>query len=291
MKNNSTISKYLSKKQDNDNISNSLRSLLPSNIKSKAYIKQIKLKTNKIKINKDKEKRNNCEKINNSFEKSKYPLINKVIINLIKTENELKQKISKYNYNEKLLKNKSYINAYNISPQNLSKDKTLIKDKINTFEKNKEICSSKINYINSQINSLKDYQDKLCGNFKQRVNSNLIKLNKSKSCKNYFEKRLKDLSQEQNKRTLAMQKDIRISSQKKIRELNNLEKEKEDKKNLLLKEIRDKEREDIIKRNQKNMENFVNRKKYINEKPKKEQYLYQKILKNYIDKEKNLVKN
>ena len=39
------------------------------------------------------------------------------------------------------------------------------------------------------------------------------------------------------------------------------------------------------------MENFVNRKKYINEKPKKEQYLYQKILKNYIDKEKNLVKN
>ena len=245
-------------------------------------------KINKNKIKKT-EPNNNDIKINNSFNKSKDPLINKVISNLLKTKEELKLQISKYNSNEKLLKSKSYINILNKNPQNLLKDKTYINEKIKFFEKNKEICLSKINFINYQIDNLNYNKDKLSGELKQKINKNLIKLNKSMSNKNIFEKKLKNLQNENYRRTLIMQKDLKICNERKIKQLNDLEKEKEKIKYELLKEIRNKEREDIVKRTRENMENVVNLRKYLNERPKNGKYLYKKILQNYLDKEYNLV--
>ena len=210
---------------------------------------------------------------------------------MIKTQNELKQKISKYNSNEKLLENKSYIKIFNKNTQNISKDKELLKNTIDFFKKNKEICYSKINYIDYQINNLQFCQDKMTGKLKEKIDNNInkIKLNKSMSCNNIFDKKLKNLQKEHHHRILVMRKDLKISNKKKLKQLNNLIKEKEDQKIKLLKEIRNKEREDIKKRNHKNMENAIELRKYVNEKPKIEQYLYEKILNNYIEREANLI--
>ena len=197
------------------------------------------------------EKNINEEKINKSFENLNNKLTNKVLINLIKTEEELKQKISKCNTNEKLLKNKSYINIYNKNSENLLHDKTFIKNRITLLEKNKDIYSSKVNYINYQIKSIKNYQDKSSGDLKERINCNLSKLNKSISCKNLFEQKLKTLQAEQNKRMILIQKDIKNCYNNKIKKLNIIKKEEEQKKSDILKEKRNKEREDIIKRNKK----------------------------------------
>ena len=218
------------------------------------------------------------------------PLINKVIFNLLRTENELKQKITKFNYNEKLLKSSSYINIFNKSPQNISKDKTFIKEKINFLEKNKAVCLSKINYIKSQIDMLYHQQSKISGQLNQKINSNLTRLNKSMSSQNLFQEKMKVLQVEQRRRTLAMEKDLKISNEKKLRRIYQLKKDQENKKNEILKDMRDKEREDIKNRKNKNMEIVINLRKYINVKPKNENYLYQKLLKNYLDKESYLVK-
>ena len=112
---------------------------------------------------------------------------------MIKTQNELKQKISKYNSNEKLLENKSYIKIFNKNTKNISKDKELIKNRIDFFKKNKEICYSKINYIDYHINNLQFFQDKMTGKLKEKIDNNInkIKLNKSMSCNNIFDKKLK----------------------------------------------------------------------------------------------------
>ena len=232
----------------------------------------------------------NEEKVNKSLENSRDFLTNKTLINLIRTEEELKKKISKCNSNEKLLKNKSYIKIFNKSSENLLSDKNLIKDKISLIEKNKNIYSSKANFINSQINNLKNYKDRISGDLKQRINDNLTKLNKNISCDNLLEKKIKKLKIEQIKRTKLMQKDISKCYNKKIKQLIITKQIEEQKKSYLLKEKRNKEREDIIKRNQKNNESLNNLRKFISEKPK-DNYIYKKMIKNYEDKENNLIKN
>ena len=116
------------------------------------------------------------------------------------------------------------------------------------------------------------------------------KLNKSISCKNLFEQKLKTLQIEQNKRMILMQKDLKNCYNIKIKKLNIIKKEEEQKKSDILKEKRNKEREDIIKRNKKNNESLINIRKYINEKPKKDKYIYIKNVKKYEDKEYNLIK-
>ena len=280
----------MSKQQKKEKISKTFLSLLPRNIKSKAYIKNIIINQGK---NKKTFPNNNVHNTDNILEKSKLkedPLINEVIYNLLRTEKELKQKITKFNYNEKLLKSNSYINIFNKSPQNISKDKTFIKEKINFFEKSKDVCLSKLNYIKSQIDMLYHQQNKISGQLDKKINSNLTQLNKSMSSQNIFEKKMKDLQVEHRRRTLAMEKDLKISNGKKLRKIYELKKEQENKKNEILKNMRDKEREDIKNRKNKNMENVINLRKYINVKPKNENYLYKKILKNYLDKELFLVK-
>ena len=240
--------------------------------------------------NKNKKININNEKVNKSFENTKDLLTNRILINLIKTEEELKKKIFKCNSNGNLLKNKSYVKIFNKSSENLLSDKNFIKYKISLLEKNKNIYSCKSNFINSQINKLQYYQDKVSGDLKQRINDNLTKLNKNISYDTLLEKKIKKLKIEQNKRTILMQKDICNCYNNKIKQLIITKQVEEQKKSDLLKEKRNKEREDIIKRNQKNNESINNLRKFINEKPK-ENYIYKKMIKNYKDKEYNLIKN
>ena len=233
----------------------------------------------------------NTKSASNILEKSKEdPTINKVIYNLLMTEKELKQKIYIYNENEKLLKNNSYINIFNKNTPNLSKDKNFIKEKLSFYKKNKDICDSKIKYIQSQVDMLYHQQNKLSGQLNKKINNNLTKLNKSMSSQNLFEEKLKNLQIEHQKRIIYMQKDLENSNKKKLRKIYKLKKDEENKKNEILKNMRDKEREDIKNRKNKNMENVTNLRKYINEKPKQKNYLYQKMLKKYLDDELSLVK-
>ncbi len=271
----------MQKKQDEENIDYELRSLLPRNIRTKAYIQMVHNKVSK----KNNNNSNNCnvmeKMINNSFEKTRDPLVNKILKNLIRTEEELKQKISKYNSNEKLLKNNSYINVFNKNNDNVGMDKTHIKDSINIFEKNKNLISSKVNFINFQINNIQNYQEKISGDFKQKINDNLNKLNKTIN-NNILEKKKNTQSENPQKSLLNFCK---------IKRVNSLRKEEEQKRAEFLKEKRDKEREDIVKRQKKNTESVVNLLKFIKEKPSNESYIYKKIKQNYEDKENDLIKN
>ena len=54
--------------------------------------------------------------------------------------------------------------------------------------------------------------------------------------------------------------------------------------------MHDEEREEIIKRKQKNNEELLKIKEYVNKKPNDKVYLYQKKLDKYISDENNLVK-
>jgi len=87
-----------------------------------------------------------------------------------------------------------------------------------------------------------------------------------------------------------MRKDLEKQKEKKNNELNELEKAEEQKRIDILKKLRDDEREDIEKRKKKNTEELLKFKEFINKKPVKAYYLYQKHKDDYVDKENNLVK-
>jgi hypothetical protein len=105
-----------------------------------------------------------------------------------------------------------------------------------------------------------------------------------------IEQKIKKLHEESEKIQIMMRKDLEKQKEKKNNELNELEKAEEQKRIDILKKLRDEEREDIEKRKKKNTEELLKFKEFINKKPVKAYYLYQKHKDDYVDKEKNLVK-
>ena len=216
------------------------------------------------------------EKKNATLEASKDPFATKVIKNLIKTEKELQKKIQRIEENEKLIKNRSFINLFNKNPINLRKDKEIIKSKVNDLSKNKSLIISRADYINSEIFNLQNKQDVQSGDFKNKILQNMNKLNQNLKEKN------------QNNKT----SENGVCKNQLVRLLDAKEEEKilEEQKLLALKQMREIEREGIKKRKEKTQEEVLKKLKYRNEKPKKEYYLYEKLYNNYLDREDNLIK-
>ena len=216
------------------------------------------------------------EKKNATLEASKDPFATKVIKNLIKTEKELQKKIQRIEENEKLIKNRSFLNLFNKNPINLRKDKEIIKSKVNDLSKNKSLIISRADYINSEIFNLKNKQDVQSGDFKNKILQNMNKLNQNLKEKN------------QNNKT----SENGVCKNQLVRLLDAKEEEKilEEQKLLALKHMREIEREGIKKRKEKTQEEVLKKLKYRNEKPKKEYYLYEKLYNNYLDREDNLIK-
>ena len=72
--------------------------------------------------------------------------------------------------------------------------------------------------------------------------------------------------------------------------LNNKEKEEKEKRIVILKKIKDQDREFVEKRKKQNTEKLLKLKEFIKKKPTEKNYLYQKENNDYINKENNLIK-
>ena len=255
-----------------DNIN---QSLLPTNIGVRSYFKRVQKYVNNGKSNL---KRIKEEKKNTSMEIYRDPFTTKVIKNLIRTEKELQKKIKKIQENEKLFKSKSYLKYFNKNPINLKKDQDIIKSKVNDLSKNKNFMMSRADYINSEIYNLQNKQDIESGDFKNKIlqNMNKLKLNLESMKEKHPSNKSSD-----NVYDFKLVKLLDYKEEEKIRE---------DQKLLALKNMRDKELEDIKKRKEKNQEELLKILKYRNLKPKKGYYLYEKLYNNYLDREDNLIK-
>ena len=265
------MNSFLRNKLKNEKIGNNLKTLLPNNMGGRTYLKRIENEMSSYKSPIKKE-----EKKNATLEASKDPFATKVIKNLIKTEKELQKKIQRIEENEKLIKNRSFLNLFNKNPINLRKDKEIIKSKVNDLSKNKSLIISRADYINSEIFNLQNKQDVQSGDFKNKILQNMNKLNQNLKEKN------------QNNKT----SENGVCKNQLVRLLDAKEEEKilEEQKLLALKHMREIEREGIKKRKEKTQEEVLKKLKYRNEKPKKEYYLYEKLYNNYLDREDNLIK-
>lgn len=271
-----------------------IKKLLPDGISSKVYVSnEVKKYNNKpLKTQND-----NSKKVHiyiPMFEGKVYdPTTNKIINILKKSEDQIIKELSKLNYNEKLLKSKSYINLINNNPKNLLSDQKTVDEKIKSIEKSKNNCMVKLEELKNRINILQFKQDKELGildnNKKLKLNKFVEDCNNKKSNK-MIEQKIKKLHEESEKIQLMMRKDLEKQKEKKNNELNELEKAEEQKRIDILKKLRDDEREDIEKRKKKNTEELLKFKEFINKKPVKAYYLYQKHKDDYADKENNLVK-
>ena len=256
-----------------------MQTLLPMNYGQREYFRKVENEVHIKKITKKKE-----EKKDISFEKYKDPFLSKVIKNLIQTEKELQKKILKITENEKLVKSKSYIKLFNKNPTNLMKDRDIIKSKINDLSKNKSLIISRADYINSEIFKLQNKDDVQSGDFKSKILQNINKFNqnlnqisiKVKKINNKFDKSSDNINNNNHI--------LRLSD--KYEEQNFLEEQKLKE----LKYMRELEREDIKKRNEKNRVEVLKALKYVNVKPKKGYYLYEKLCNDYLDHRDNLIK-
>ena len=250
------------------------------NYGQREYFRKVENEVHIKKITKKKE-----EKKDISFEKYKDPFLSKVIKNLIQTEKELQKKILKITENEKLVKSKSYIKLFNKNPTNLMKDRDIIKSKINDLSKNKSLIISRADYINSEIFKLQNKDDVQSGDFKSKILQNINKFNqnlnqisiKVKKINNKFDKSSDNININNNHI-------LKLSD--KNEEQNFLEEQKLKE----LKYMRELEREDIKKRNEKNRVEVLKALKYVNVKPKKGYYLYEKLCNDYLDHRDNLIK-
>jgi len=275
-------------------VQDDIKKLLPDGISSKVYVSnEVKKYNNKpLKTQND-----NSKKVHiyiPMFEGKVYdPTTNKIINILKKSEDQIIKELSKLNYNEKLLKSKSYINLINNNPKNLLSDQKTVDEKIKSIEKSKNNCMVKLEELKNRINILQFKQDKELGildnNKKLKLNKFVEDCNNKKSNK-MIEQKIKKLHEESEKIQLMMRKDLEKQKEKKNNELNELEKAEEQKRIDILKKLRDDEREDIEKRKKKNTEELLKFKEFINKKPVKAYYLYQKHKDDYVDKENNLVK-
>ena len=256
-----------------------MQTLLPMNYGQREYFRKVENEVHIKKITKKKE-----EKKDISFEKYKDPFLSKVIKNLIQTEKELQKKILKITENEKLVKSKSYIKLFNKNPTNLMKDRDIIKSKINDLSKNKSLIISRADYINSEIFKLQNKDDVQSGDFKSKILQNINKFNQNL---NQISIKVKKINNKFDKSSDTINNNnhiLRLSD--KNEEQNFLEEQKLKE----LKYMRELEREDIKKRNEKNRVEVLKALKYVNVKPKKGYYLYEKLCNDYLDHRDNLIK-
>ena len=151
----------------------------------------------------------------------------------------------------------------------------------------------KLEELKNRINILQYNQEKELGIFDNNKKSKLDKFIKDINNKEntiLIEQKIKKLQEESEKLQLLMKKDLEEKIKKKEEEINNKEKEEKEKRILILKKIKDQDRELVEDRKKKNTEKLLKLKEFIRKKPTEKNYLYQKENIDYINKENNLIK-
>ena len=203
----------------------------------------------------------------------------KILKQLKRNESELTKDLSKLIQNEKMIKDKSYLQLVNENTKNVILEKNKLQLELKQIYENKNIYLSRLNEIKYRINSIEDKYIKAKGiystNRKEKLTTflhNQINLNKNDKTN----ARLKLLQKQNNKLLLNMNKD----SENKIKEKEfklKLEKEQEIENNLkILKQKREEEKKEVSKRKNKINEEKKKVEEYIYNKPEIKEYYYQK---------------
>ena len=149
-----------------------------------------------------------------------------------KNENQIIKQLSRLNYNEKLLRSDSYLNQFNINPNNMSNDQKIINDKIKIIEKSKANYMMKLEELKNQIYYLQYKQQTELGiinsNKKTKLNKFMEDFN-NKDSTALIEKKIKKLQEESEKLQLIIKKDLEEKKKKKNDEINDREKKKKKK--------------------------------------------------------------
>ena len=224
---------------------------------------------------------NDTEKI------SKDHVTQKVLMQLKNKELELTKDISKLIHNEKLIKDKSYLQITHENTKNSNLEKIKLQSELKRIDENKNISLSRLNEIKYRINSIEDKLLKETGiyssNCKEKLSlfiHNQVNLKKNDK----VNARLKQLQEQNNKLFLNMNNDAKNKLKEREEKLK-LEEKKEKENNIkLLEQRKAEEKQKIILRKNKMNEEAKKIKKFINKRPKVKEYFYQKINTDFNDK-------
>ena len=202
----------------------------------------------------------------------------KRIHSLNKNEEYLKRNINKLEQNQKLIESLSF-------PKENIIDNNIQMFRLKKIKSNKESLLQKLGRINEQI-------DNLIENGKKLEKKDKIKLDFS-ILENYqeeYNKRLLSLNEKEKLMRLKYNKIIKLSYDKRKKDLDNKEKELIEEKMEKLKKAKNKEKEIFLKRKKIVDDILEKSKKYINEKNNKTEndYRYFKYKKKFENEEKKL---
>ena len=279
--------------QNQTNISTeNLRRLFPNNITSNAYISDVAKKSHK-KINNIKNKK--IRVFFPKFEGKIYdPTLNKALNILKLNEAQLQKKIQKRENNINLLKGEVSLNNLNNNNNELEKEKRKAEDKIKILKKENSISVEKLEEIKNRKKAIQYQLDKELGILDIHKKIQLNKFNEdlnNKEKMGLFEDKMKKLHDESKKLHLKMQTDLEKAIDKRNTQMDKIEKEKEEKILKFRKDMKEKERDDIKKRNLKAKEEILKLKEIQkNQKPKAGSILYKEIEDKFLKHEEHLIK-
>ena len=245
----------------------------------------------KLKINSSKSV-NNIKENNNKKDDEKIiknPLSLKIIHNLIKQENEIKNELYKLINNENVIRNESLFNFINTNNR---------LDIINYNLRLNKITGAKENLYNRLIEIEKQITNQI---FLDNKNEGLIQKETQINLKNFlenlemnqtfFNKKIFHLQEESKIRREKMERDLEKKISEKKKEIENKEKEEEKRKKKLLQQLRNNEKNNIIQRTKINNEKILKLKVHLNEKIPNVIYSYRENKKKYLENEEKLIKN
>ena len=211
----------------------------------------------------------------------------KILKQLKRNEQELTKDLSKLIQNEKMIKDKSYLQLVNENPKNANLEKKKLQLELKQIYENKNMYLSRLNEIKYRIDSIEDKYIKNNGIYSTKCKEKLTtflhnQINIKKNDK--VNARLKQLQEQNNKLFLNMNNDAKNKLKEREEKLK-LEENKEKENNIkLLEKRKAEEKQKIILRKNKMNEEAKKIKKYINKRPKVKDYFYQKINTDFNDK-------
>ena len=258
---------------------------------SNAYISDVAKKSHKkIKNIKDKKIRVFFPKFDGKIYD---PTLNKALNILKLNEEQLKKEIQKRKNNINLLKGEVSLNNV-INNHELEKEKRKAEDKIKILEKENSVSIEKLEEIKNRRNIIQYQMDKELGILDIHKKIQLNKFNEdlnNKEKMGLFEDKMKKLHDESKKLHLKMQTDLEKAIDKRNTQMDKIEKEKEEKILKFRKDMKEKERDDIKKRNLKAKEEILKLKEIQkNQKPKAGSILYKEIEDKFLKHEEHLIK-
>ena len=221
------------------------------------------------------------------------PTLNKALNVLKQNEEQLQKEIQKRKNNINLLKGEiSLSHLYN--NQELEKEKKKTEEKLKILEKENSISIEKLDELKNRRNAIQYQLEKELGIIDINKKIQLNKFNEDLNNKEkqvIFEDKMKKLHDESKKLQLKMQADLKKAINKKNSTIDKNEKEKEEKKMKYIKDMKEKERNEIKTRNLKAKEEIIKLKESLNNnKPKVASNLYKALEEKFLKNEENKIK-